>query len=247
MRKIYLKIPESWNSLSKAQLTKIAYLSHFKTNNALYDFKIFKALLNIKWWQLKKHRNAKIVFKQVPITTLKNNYNWFYNSVNLTSFIPSIKVKNKTLYAPGNRINNLTIDEFSHADDLHAGWLKTKDFNYLIFLAAILYREQDSKTKKRVVFDKNELENRAKKLNKIHKKTLLAILLSYEGCVNHMTAQFPLIFKKSETKKAQSNGFGKLVLHLSGGKFGTHNETKNTNIYIFLSEFEEQLKQKPYA
>ena len=62
-----------------------------------------------------------------------------------------------------------------------------------------------------------------------------------------MIRQFPSVFPKPKIrgKIPKNSGFGKLVLHLSGGKFGTHNETKSTNVYTFLSEFEEQLKKNP--
>lgn len=154
------------------------------------------------------------------------------------------------MHAPADRITNLTVNEFAHADDLYLGWFKTKDFEYLQYLAAVLYRELDANGK-RVVFDKTELDARAQQWKKIDKPTLLAIALSYQGCRSYLTAQFPIVFPKptpnNKSKTPRNSGFGKLVLYMSGGKFGTHNETKNTNIYTFLSEFEEQLKKKPYA
>lgn len=245
---INLKIPTSWNDLNIRQLKKIAGYFHSDLSGVLFDSKLFLVLLNVRWWQFLKQWKALKTIKNVGFSSLKEHYNWLHSSINLTTFIPSIKTKSKKLHAPADRINNLTVNEFSHADDLFLGWHTTQDFEYLHYLAAVLYRELDENGK-RVPFDKTELDKRAKQLSKLDKQTLLAISLSYQGSRSYMISQFPVVFPKpkGKTKTPRNSGFGKLVLHLSGGKFGTHNETKNTNVYTFLSEFEEQLKKKPYA
>ena len=245
---ININIPNSWNDLNVWQLKKIAGYSHSNLSGVLFDYKMFLVLLDIRWWHFIKKWKALKTIKNVSFSNLKEHYSWLHSSLSLTSFIPTIKAKSKTLHAPAERINNLTVDEFAHADDLYLGWFNTKDFEYLQYLTAVLYRELD-KNAKRVPFDKTELEARAKQLSKLDKQTLLAISLSYQGSRSYMISQFPIVFPKpkGKTKLPNNSGFGKLVLHLSGGKFGTHNETKNTNVYTFLSEFEQQLKKKPYA
>ena len=245
---INLKIPTSWNDLNIRQLKKIAGYFHSDLSGVLFDSKLFLVLLNVRWWQFLKQWKALKTIKNVGFSSLKEHYNWLHSSINLTTFIPSIKTKSKKLHAPADRIYNLSVNEFSHADDLYLGWFKTQDFEYLHYLAAVLYRELD-KNGKRVPFDKTELDDRAKHLSKLDKQTLLAISLSYQGSRSYMIAQFPIVFPKpkGKAKTPKNSGFGKLVLHLSGGKFGTHNETKNTNVYTFLSEFEEQIIKKPYA
>ena len=248
--KINLNIPTSWNALNSRQLKKIAYYSQSNLSGVFFDYKVFIALLDVKWWQLYKKWKAIKTIKNVGFSTLKQHYSWFSNNLSLTTFIPTIKTKDHLLHAPANRINNLTVNEFSHADDLFIGWHNKKDYEYLHYLAAVLYRELDTNGK-RVLFDKTELDQRANALKKLDKKTLLAIALSYQGSRTYLVAQFPLVFPKPKdkatTKTPTHSGFGRIVLHLSGGKFGTHNETKNTNVYTFLSEFEEQIKQKPNA
>lgn len=246
--RICLKIPESWNQLNINQLTKIANILHSKESTVFFDFKIFIALLNIKYWQLFKKWKAFIIFKNIPLSTIKENYKWLYLDCNLTKFIPNLKIKSKILKAPADRLNNLTIDEFSKADDLYLGWIKTQNFEYLEYLTAILYREL-YRNNKRVAFDNNELEKRAEDLSKINRKILLAILLSYQGSRNYIISEFPIVFPKPKANKKlpKNSGFEKLILHLSGEKFGAYNETKNTNVYTFLRNFEEQLKNPKNA
>lgn len=244
---INLKIPQSWNELSVWQLKKIASLLHSETS-VLFDYKVFMVLLKVRWWAFRKKWKIRKVLKEVSLSMLKTHYNWFYGSLELTVFIPTLKATSQVWNAPADRLTNISIDEFSHAEDLYLGWNASKDFEYLRYLAAVLYRENDDNGK-RVKFDKTELDKRAKQIEKTNQKTLLAILLTYQGSRGYLFAQYPTVFpkRKGTAKAPKTSGFGKLVLHFSGGKFGTYNETKNTNVYTFLDEFEEQLKKKPYA
>ncbi|WP_340074558.1 hypothetical protein [Leptobacterium sp. I13] len=245
---INLTIPEQWNDLNARQLKKIAGYFHSGISGVLMDCLVFVALLDVRWWELWKKYKALKTINHVGLSELKKHYSWLQNTLSLTTFIPAIKAKGKIFLAPAARITNLTVEEFAVAEDLFFGWFNSKDIEYLYYLAAVLYREPD-KDGKRMPFDKTELDARANALRKTDRCTLLAILLSYQGCRAYLTAQFPLVFPKPKgnVKLPKSSGFGKLVLHASGGKFGTHNETKNTNVYTFLGEFEEQLKRKPYA
>lgn len=251
MKAINITLPTSWNALNSYQIQKLAQLFNSSATGTLFDYRVFLILLNLRWYQLLKYRKALRILRVARLKNLKTSYQWLYNALELTKFIPKIKTKNKTLFAPANRITNLTIDEFAHADDLFLGWYNKKDIEYLQYLAAVLYRENNQEGK-RLPFDKNELEARAKALAKTNKNTLLAICLSYQGSRSHLSNQFPLVFPKPKTeeetktenkpKAPNRSNFGRVVLHLSGGKFGSHNETKNTNLYTFLTEFQEQLK-----
>ena len=244
---INLTIPTTWNDLTENQLKRLAELFHSQKTR-IQDVLVFFTLLNIKWWQFSKSFKAAKVLKNVGLSELKKHYNFIYKKQERTKFISCFKIKNKQLFAPNERITNLTVDEFAHAEDLYLGWHKTKDIEYLQYLTAVLYREKDEKGK-RLLFDKTELEDRAKALSKTDKNILLATALTYQGCREYLYTQFPKVFPVNNKSKAtpKSSGFGKLILHLSGEKFGSHNETKTTNVYTFLSEFEEQLKKEPNA
>ncbi|RSC96065.1 hypothetical protein [Tenacibaculum singaporense] len=247
--KLNITIPNEWNDLTTRQQKKIAVLLHSAISGVVFDYKLFKILMNVRWWQFFKYRKFLKVTRSALFEDLKEHYSWVYTDLSLTSFIPRLK---KKYIAPADRLTNFTVDEFAHTEDLFLTWYKTNDFEALHYLAAILYRENND-LGKRAEFDKNELEKRAKLFSKLNKSTLLAIALSYQGCKLYITRKFPLIFPTESKKKSKKNklpdtsGFGKLILHFSGQKFGTYNETKNTNLYTFLSDFEEQLKSKPYA
>ncbi len=244
---ININIPTSWNDLTDRQLKKLAGIFHSQ-KNTIQDVLVLFTLLNVRWWQLKKVFNVSKLLKNVGLSELKTFYSFIYEKQERTKFITSIKLKNKLLFGPSERITNLNVDEFAHAEDLYLGWHKTKDIEYLQYLTAVLYREKNNQGK-RVLFDKTELEVRAKALSKTNKKIFLATSLTYQGCREYLYTQFPVVFPKTTKKQKtpNSSGFGKLILHLSGAKFGSHSETKTTNVYTFLSEFEEQLKKQPNA
>lgn len=245
--KIKFNIPQSWNELSDRQLKRLAKLANSGIKGVYFDYLVLVGLLNLKWWNLISKAKCGLLIYNVPFSELKKQYYWFYEELTLTRFIPSLKIKSKILYSPADRIINLTIGEFAAADDFFLGWLRTKDYDYLRYLAAVLYRECDEKGK-RVAFDKLELDHRASLLNKVKKNTLLAILLSYQGCRTYLerahSTAFPKPKKGAKPKKVPvSSLFGKIVLQFAGGKFGTYTETDNTNVYTFLAEFEEKIKE----
>lgn len=244
---ININIPTTWNDLSDRQLKKLASIFHSEKSK-IQDVLVFFTLLNLRWWQFRKAFKVSKILKNVGLSELKTHYSFLYEKQERTKFIGSVKIKNKQLFAPNERITNLNVDEFAHAEDLFLGWHKTKNIEYLQYLTAVLYREKDE-NQKRLLFDKTELEERAKALSKTDKKILLATAITYQGCREYLYTQFPVVFPKTNKKQKppNSSGFGKLILHLSGAKFGSHNETKTTNVYTFLSEFEEQLKTAPNA
>ncbi len=205
----------------------------------VFDEKLLHILMDIRWWSIRKYRKLSRVLRNVRLSDLKESYSWAYDDIGLTSF-PKIS----NLESPADRLTNFTVDEFAHADDLFLGWLKTKDIEYLKYLYSVLYTEVDTNGKRKEV-DKELLDKLADKV-KISRTSLMVVALVYQGCRSYIFNRFKIVFpkQKNPTKKIpQSSGFGKLVLHLSGQKFGTYNETRRTNIYTFLEELTEQFKQ----
>lgn len=239
-------IPESWNDLTPSQLRKVASLQHSNLKGVFFDYRVLIILLNVRWFQFLKQFKVIHIINNIAFSDLKKEYSWYYEKVGLTTFIPSLNLKREKFYSPSDRINNLTIDEFAHADDLYIGWLNFNKIEYLQMLAAVLYRENDEKGK-RTNFDKQELTDRTKLFKKVDRKTLLAISLSYQGSRFHITHKFKYVFPKNKNKNVafklpKRSDFGKVIMHISGGKFGNYKDTKHTNVYTFLAEYDELLR-----
>lgn len=233
--KLNIKIPKSWNELSDAQFKKLAVLLYSDKKGKIFDTKCFFILLNISWWQIKKGNNINYVLTQISIKELKKHFSWFYKSNERTIFPEKIN----GYFAPLNKITNLTVDEFSIADDLHIKWRETQDKECLVYLVAVLY----SKNKQpREVFDKNNLPEKIKHFKNVPLPILYCVELAYFGCKTNLVKRFPKAFPKGIKKVSRTKyGFAKVVLQMAGGKFGNHEQTKATNIYTFLEEFTENL------
>lgn len=246
---IKINIPSSWNECNDWQIYRIASIMYSGLQGLQFDYLILRALMQVKWFHLIKLWKLKRLLSSTTFPDLKQFYAWLYEETNLTVFHPKIiQLKGIHFHAPADRLSNINADEFAHADDLFVEWYNTKKLVYLQYMAAVLYAEVDEKGK-RIPFDKELLEAKAKRFKKVKRSHLLAISLAYIGCRSHLAPQFPHVFPKKKGEqpkqtKLQSSGFGKVSLHLAGGKFGSYNETKATNIYTFLAEYNELLKQE---
>lgn len=224
---IDINIPENWNVLTDDQLKRIAKAQNLKGD--LFDLAVWLILNNAHKYNFVKKLKLKAVMQVVPLSELKTHYKFIYEDVKREKFINL-----KGFTKPMDRLFDFTIERFSRADDLYNQFLETKDFNYLEHLAAVLY------LKKNEVFDWDLQNKRAKRFSRLPKHILIAIHLCYSGCKNHLVKKYPKVYPKvtAVQKKAKgSKSFLDVVLSMSGQKFGTYNETKNTRLHTFMDEF----------
>lgn len=242
---ININLPSSWNDLTPSQLKRVSWLLSKDLPAEILQILLFFVLYRVKWFNVIKIFKAVILFYNVPIKEITKTFDFIYKKVDLTTFIPIIKIKNVAYHAPAARLSNITIDEFAHADAMFLKYYNTKNLDYLEALAAILYREVEDYDV-RLPFVKDELNARIERFENVDRKTLFAIYRSYQGCRFYIEEQFPRIFPKSEAKKKKKkkppeSQFAKLILDLANGKFGIYQETAKINVYIFLSDFQNQL------
>ena len=234
---IKINIPISWNDLSKSQFEAVILVLSQLPASISRDKKIFRILAGAKWWQFLLKARTRYVLSQVPMSELRKNFLFIFKENNRTHFEPKIKVGSKVYYAPMDRIINLTAEEFSVADDLHARYRKTKEIVYLRYLFHVLYTQEIQ----RPVFDKLKLE---RKINaKIPLKTLLATEIVYFGCKNHIVAKYPKIFPKSEgTGSGKAAGFFKIIQGMAKGDLSKLQVVEQINIYKFLDQFQDDIE-----
>lgn len=230
---IEITIPSSWNELTDKQLLGIAALKHI--HGSLFDYSVWLILNNCKWYQFRKAYHLKCVMSEVGITTLKEHFSFVYKKNDRTIF-PELIGYNK----PMDRILNLTIEEFAVADDLNNTYLKTGDTTYLKALCAVLYKQKGE------VYDHLLLNEKSKQFKACKGGFLLGVHLAWNGCKNNLVNRYTTVFPKLKvaTRSNKKTGFLEVVLKMSGGKFGSHSETKRTNVYTFMTEFEESLKMQ---
>lgn len=264
MKKIKFNIPTNWNQLTDGQLLKIAKLFFSKQPTILFDYKLFKIMTNYKWYKIKLFRKIVILFKNVPIESLKETFHFVYKKQDLTRFIKVVKIRSKwykkplKYYAPANRLTNLSIGEFAITEDLYLGYLRNckssktnYGYSYLIYLFAVLYITNSNP--KRPKFSKDQLELMVNEVSKVPKKNVLACLLSYKGCRDAIATnkKYKHIFPtkktnpKAKLKIPASSGFSDVILSFSNKLFGNYHETYETNLLTFLDGYEIELKKIP--
>lgn len=243
MRAVKLYIPKSWDEMKEKQLEEIALLFNTAQVNIMFYIKLFFLLNDVKWWQWSKKARLRIVLRNYPLSDLHKSYEYIFKDNNRTVFpqlLTTKKPKKMSFFPPQNRIANLTADEFAIVDDLHIKWRESKNIEYLQYMAAVLYSEG----KQRILFDKNDLHDKAILFKHVPVKKLLAVEMAYFGCKNNLVKRFPKAFPKPKpgtAKPKKKYGFSKVILSMAKGDLSKLEKIKKVNIYTFLEQFEEDL------
>ncbi|MGL4585217.1 MAG: hypothetical protein ACRCVU_19825 [Flavobacterium sp.] len=230
---IDLQIPSKWDDLNDWQLKKIAAMRG--NEGPAFYFMTWLYLNQVKWYQFKKAYQLRIVVNQVPLSELCKYFTWVYKKEDRTIF-----PEHKEYIAPMPRLVNLTIEEFAVADDLNNMYLVKGDLSYLRLLVAVLYKKEGE------VYNHLQLENNVKRFKKEDKEFLLAVHLTFNGCKKSIVDKYKHTYPQIKVQKRSNKKAGLLdvVLKMSGGKFGTYNETKSTLVHTFLNELEENIIQQ---
>lgn len=242
--KVNITIPKSWEVLKNWQKIELANLlmSQCSKNKILRHYKILKILLCVKNFQFWNYWKLKILLQNLTLKDCEKYYDWIFNNIGSTVFLGKLKGKTITYLSPTKRFLDLTIYQFACAEDLLLVFLREKKIETIAYIAACLYlpKKKNSLSK----FEKLYIETFGADILKYNAKKLPCILLSYLACRQHLQKLYPEIFSSmgGNMTLPTSSGFGRLVLHFSGGKFGILKETRGVNIYDFLDELKEKIK-----
>lgn len=250
MKQIKITIPDQWNNLSDQQLFAFHKLMLKGIKGKKFDVKVFRLLAAKPWYFFKHKAKLTIVLANVPATELRNHIAFIYDTNTRTKF-PKLRTRNSFLKSralPMESLSNMTVGEFSIADDLHIKWRVTQDVNYLHALAACLY---STATHPRPEFDKNYIPFWMKHFAKLPLPQLLAIEQAFHGTKEGMAAMYKNVFPKPKEATSEApapnpraySEFPQFITMMAGGKFGNYEQTMRTNIYTFLSELESHIKE----
>lgn len=242
-----IKLTSSWGALSDKQFKKICSVINTTSPSDLQLFKVFFTLLEINWLNIKEVRKMFLFLKLVPLSEIKKHFNFIYNNDHVIKFLKRIRIGFRFYYGPKTALRNLTIEEFAVTEDAFFMYYKTKNIDYLRVIAAVLYRRKRKGS--RIPFDKLKLDEYLKPFKKLSAKKLLIIGMSYKGSSLYIQSKYNYVFKKAKASqkkvdKLKKPSLFKVVIDMAGGKFGSLNETKTTNIHDFLTELNNLLKPK---
>lgn len=258
-----LELASTWNELTREQLLYISerwleWKEFFKYNESIQKV---KALLFLKLINNKSAKEIK------HICDLLSEYDHEGNEVNLLAFtdflfsknnlttnlLPSIKITwFKKLYGPADKLDNITLNELSYAIDYYNAYNKYKQEKYLNLLVCILYRQSapggDKRGDIREPLNLNTADRYLKQVSKLPDSIKQAIYIFFNGCLSHWQNKYPLVFNSGSPKSSSGNpdsSFIDLVLSMSGGKFGTFEQTKEQNASLVLKELQTIRASKP--
>lgn len=259
---INITLAESWNELSELQLKEITKsLEDYHKFSPLFPDhaqpeQYSKLYVKLVKQLLRTNNMFKVWYAlhQIPPEFYENYVKFLIGEDTRTSFFPAFKFRRKTYHPPADRLQNLTIKEFSFADSLFYNWRKNGDDRFLDLLCATLYRiEGGDELDPRKPFSKILVQRDAARFKKLGYKKKLAIAYCYEGSRNYITRQYPNIFpkpakeenedqdKKSKKKESRYVPFLQLLQHKIQFDPSKLEVTQNLNIHEFFSTYENEL------
>jgi len=254
-----INLATQWNQLTELQLCEIsAALDHFHKFRDCHPPEFQPAHYSRLYVNLVKNLlrtnnfiKVWIALRQIPPDTYKEHVGFLISEIARTKFLPEFEFKNKLYFPPADRLQNLTIKEFSFVDSLYFNWRKTNDNRYLDMLFAALYRPAGTSSKEndpRRSFDKYFIEQDVLALAKIPIKKKIAVAYCYEGSRNYIVKQYPHVFPKppkqdpkDKVKAAKYTPFGKLLHFKIQFDPSKLESTQNLNVHDFFGPYENEL------
>jgi hypothetical protein len=265
------KVPGTWDELSKSQYLKLcAILLYYYSRKKLTpaEWRVIReecliVLLNFKrglFFLSKEVQNFKQmdVPHQVALLNHEEILPWIFEKVNLKVYlIKDFKIGWDTYAGPYSGMMEVTAEEFIEAHIYSQLYEQTKEDKHLVSLMALLYRPIDAHFEKRAA-EENVPDMRVRNTvfsqeareqlfgAKLGATLRTAIYLQYCSHLDHFTQMFPSFFKKSEKKKEEVSDLASylvLIKNISGGKFGSYNETKRQRADMFFNEVEQKIEE----
>lgn len=239
-----ITVPTKWSELSDWQLCELAYLFlSEKEDLSPKAFEIVAILFKDNNSLAAQMKFAKLI-NEAPLSVLWE-YTRFLNDMPDLYKYPSLEEYG--VQTPGDRLNSISVKQFSVADAIFYKWHETKEEIYLRQLVASLYTIEGR-------FDVLHLPDVADKTDKLPIKMLYLVGFIYLSTRNYIVKKFPFVFsstrKQSQEpedipvfrKKKNYTPFSKIIQAVVFDErkpLGNLNECRNTNIYDFLNTLEE--------
>lgn len=239
-------VATTWKELNDWQLGKIAMLLLNTTQEKITEDYLYMLLILFQKSERKKDKRAfhKLI-SQVPMSELRPYAQFLLEPpIGIHSF-PVLA----GLRPPADRLGDISIKQFSYADNIFYLWRSTKKEVYLRQLVATLYRFQSQE------FNRQKLPQIAQTTDTISIETAYQIGLTYLSVRNYITDKYPKIFPKpplEEEKQIQPVfrndreyiPFSKIIMGMAMDErqpLGALEKCNQTLIYDFLDIFEESI------
>ena len=262
-----ITLATSWNELEWNQLEAIALLMHqrgdYPPNDLEADYVLYAKIVH-ELFRCVPARKRRRVLRELHPKDFAAFTQFLFEPMSRSKFLPQIHHHGRSYYGPIDRIQNLTMGEFSYADSLFYRFKTTGQWAYLKLLCGCLYRPKGEGSKvldQRCAFNKIFAQQNAERLIDLNPATQLAIAAAYEGSRNHLVSLYPRVFPKPKTRDlSQENTpppptpkytpFGALILAKIDYDPAKLQQVENLSVYAFFNLYQTELQalaksQKP--
>lgn len=256
---IDLTIIDNWDELKFNQVLYIAnYWQAWQLllkNNQPMQYaraKLFTVLIINK--TAKELKEIVTLLSQVDFAELDINLlsytDFVFQKIELTkNSMPFLKIGLfKKLYGPSDKLLNININEFSFALNYYNLYNKFEKDEHLDLLVACLYRTPKKNWEAsgdiRSDFNTYTADKYIAEIKNCNYAYKQVIYLYFHSCIELFSKLFPFVFSKAEGGTSNSKQtFLDVILKISGGKFGSYNETSAQNAIIILRDLNALLAE----
>lgn len=245
-----LKVPASWDELNQRQLIYIGRYWESWKQLAEMGESLFKArcMLFIELSGIENRVQKKRLCTALAFVNENTNVNviswtdFIFKRQTLTkNILPKIKIGwFKWFFGPQDKLSDIDIEEFSFAYSAYSSYMNTGVEAHLDNLVAVLYRPSSNKYHItgdiRVPFNYKMIRIYAKRIKHLDNSYKQAVLLYFIGCLEFFKKKYGSVFRRASNQTQVSGSFIDAAIDISGGKFGPFEETKRTNVHVFLKE-----------
>jgi hypothetical protein len=266
MKHLDLKIPETWNALTRKQLLYLCKLYRLNLTELKFKTWLFIKLTGIR--ALPREIIADqvyYIFKKgkTRFSLSVEELHWFLHSVDkftheshLTkNLFPKFTIFGKTFYGPSNSCYNVTVHEFLLAEAMLDAFHSSKDLKHLRLLTAILYRKQVKPYRpnsphytgdRRETFNDFTFQRRARWFRFLPKDKLQAVYVFFGGCRNAIVEKYPYLFNSTAVSSEKTNHIENLkntLIALNQGDITKNKEILRSQVWEAFGQLNEMAKQ----
>ncbi|OUJ68672.1 hypothetical protein [Hymenobacter crusticola] len=245
------QVPTKWNQLSKKQLLQVVRIL-YGPKPKQWDIRLLLLSAISAPIGVLLNQSAIVVVQLYPLTDFLFAEDQFLTEQLLPEFKLPVQhdAKRTRWVGPKSSFRNMLFGEFIFADTYFRLYTTRQVPEALDYLVATLYRPIIPKLgpsnprwngDRRQSFNEHQTEYFIERLKHLAEDEKLAILTWYRGCRAQIEREFPEVFEAAEeaVKTKDAGDWGRVLRKLSGGAFGTLEQTAQQNTRTILAEMQD--------
>jgi hypothetical protein len=245
------RVPSTWNELTRAQLLAVMGVLYGPAHKLPLKLRLLSVLSGAPLTQL-------LALPELVVVQLYSVTDFVASEEHrLTEqLLPEVKVGRTRFVGPRSSFRNLLFGEFIFADTYFRAWAAYKSAAALDLFLGTLYRPavpglapSDPRWRgdRREEFNEHRTEYLAGQLAGLPDAQKLAVTTWYRGCRTQLELEFSEVFElHEETNRRPKSDWGQVLRKLSGGAFGSLEQTARQHTRTILAEMQDRTRHSNY-